>query len=90
MSQIDHLESYLALLTIRRSAARRNVMVVGTLFAACALLGVAADAFWQPGGHALFLGTVLTILLALSLATVWARYEALNAILDLADELNSR
>ncbi len=87
MLSTDRLEQYVPLLAIRRSAARRNALVVGALLVASLLAGFALNAVADPISRSTVLETALTIFLALVFAAAWSRYEAINAVADLAEEL---
>ncbi len=90
MFPTDRLVQYVPLLAIRRSAARRNALVIGALLAASLLAGFALNAIVEPNSRPAFLETALTIVLALAFAAAWSRYEAINAVADLVEELSAK
>jgi hypothetical protein len=85
----DRLDHYVPLLAIRRSAARRDTFIIGALLAASLLVGTALNGITEPSSRSTFLETALTIVLALSFAAAWSRYEAIKAVADLAEELRA-
>lgn len=89
MFPTDRLDQYVPLLAIRRSAARRNALVVGALLVASLLAGFVLNAIAESNSRSTFLETAMTIFLALIFAAAWSRYEAINAVADLVEELSA-
>ncbi len=89
MLTTDRLDRYVTLLAIRRSAAKRNALIIGALLLVSVLIGVALNVVTEPNGRSLFLETALTIMLGLGFVAAWSRYEAIEAIVELANELQA-
>jgi RsiW-degrading membrane proteinase PrsW (M82 family) len=87
MSPLEYLQQYLILLRIRRSAARRAVVITGAVFFISVVTGLVWNLVVEPNGRSLFLSIVLIMGLSLGFASAWSRLDALQEIVGLADEL---
>lgn len=87
MHTAELVDQYAALVAIRRSAARRNAIIMALCLGASFLIGIVLDAALPSNERAAWLGIALSIVLALAFAAMWSRYEALDAVIGLAEEL---
>jgi hypothetical protein len=89
MSSIEYLQQYLTLLRIRQSAARRNVMLTGAVFAASIVAGMVWNLVVEPNDRSLFLGIAILVVVGQGFASAWSRLDTLKEIVGLADELRA-
>jgi hypothetical protein len=89
MSAIEYLQHYLTLLRIRQSAARRDVVITGAVFAASIVAGLVWNLSAEPNNRSLFLSIVLIVGLGLGFVSAWSRFGLMKEIVGLADELRA-
>ena len=79
------LENYLALLSIRRVAARRNSFILGGIFFLSLSATIALGMLERISGRSLYLVVTMVLLLGLGYLTTWAKLEILSGSIALID-----
>jgi hypothetical protein len=81
------LENYLALLTIRRTAARRKGFILGSIFFLSLMATFALGTLDRISGRSLILVTTMLVLLGFGYLTSWVKLEILGGSIELIDNL---
>lgn len=79
------IENYLALLTIRRVAARRNSLILGSVFFLSLIATIALGMLERISGRSLYLVVTMVLLLGLGYLTTWVKLEILSGSIELID-----
>jgi len=83
----NRLENYLALLTIRRTAGRRDTTILGGTFAVSLIVTFALGMLNQLSGRSLYLVTALVVIFGLAYLSVWVKFQIINGSIELIDNL---
>ncbi len=87
MENVNRLDSYLALLEIRKKAYYRNVIWVGGLFILAILSTTGTLLLTEWNSRSIWLMSVFDILITMSFLMTWARYEITNKNIELLKNL---
>jgi len=83
----NRLENYLALLTIRRTAGRRDTTILGGTFAVSFIATIALGMLNQISGRSLYLVTAIVVIFGLAYLTAWVKFQIINGLIELIDNL---
>ena len=83
----NRLENYLALLTIRRAAGRRDTTILGGTFAVSFIATVALGMVDQLSGRSVYLVTALVFVFGLSYLTAWVKLQIIDGAIEFIDSL---
>jgi hypothetical protein len=83
----NRLENYLTLLTIRRTAGRRDTTILGGTFAVSFTATIALGMLNQLSGRSLYLVTALIVILGLAFLTAWVKFQIINGSIELINNL---
>jgi 4-hydroxybenzoate polyprenyltransferase len=83
----NRLENYLALLSIRRKAGRRDTTILGGTFAVSFIATIALGMLNPLSGRSLYLVTALVVIFGLAYLTAWVKFQIINGSIELIDNL---
>lgn len=83
----NRLDNYLALLTIRRTAGRRDTSILGGTFAVSFIVMIALGMLNQLSGRSLYLVTALVVIFGLAYLMAWVKFQIIKGSIDLIDNL---
>ena len=83
--RISHIESYSALLHIRRTARRRDVLIVGGMFLVFSLGTFALGLLGGMSGRSVYVVSAMLIVFGVAFVAAWVRLEIAKALIEFAD-----
>lgn len=83
----NRLENYLALLTIRRAAGRRDTIIIGGIFLISFMSMIALGMIDRLTGRSLYLVTAMVVCFGLGYLTTWVKLEIIKGSIELIDNL---
>lgn len=83
----NKLENYLALLSIRRAAGRRDTTIIGGVFIVSFIVTIAFGMLDRLSGRSLYLVTALVVVFGFAYLTAWVRLQIINGSIELIDNL---
>lgn len=83
----NQLENYLALLKIRRGAARRDTIIIGGIFYLSFVSTIALGMLDRLYGRSSYFVTGIVVVLGLGYLTTWVKLEILKKSIELIDNL---
>ncbi len=89
MLSTEYLEHYGSLLRTRLAAARRNALLAGTMFAIAILAALWLNLSTEPSSRSAFLNLTVLVLLGLGSVSTWSRWETIQEIVQLTEELHA-
>jgi hypothetical protein len=81
----NELENYLALLTIRRAAGRRDVVILGGIFFVAFLSMIVLGMLDQLNGRALYLVAAMVVTFGFGYLTTWVKLEITKGLTEQLD-----
>ena len=87
MISSEHCQQYATLLKIRQAAARRDSIILGTIWGIGVVTAFVYNFFSKLNSQSVFLGAVLLILLGFGFVLQLARLEMLRQMLEMVDFL---
>jgi hypothetical protein len=87
MENANRLDSYLALLEVRKRANRRNVFIAGGLFLIAILSTTGTLLFTDWNERSIWLMGVFAVLFSINFVMTWAKYEITNEKIELVKNL---
>ena len=83
----NKLENYLALLTIRRAAGRRDTIFMGGIFIIFFIATIALGMLDRLSGRSLYFVTAMVVVFGFNYLTSWVRFEIIKGSIELIDNL---
>ena len=83
----NNLESYRALLIIRRDAKRRDTLVTGGIFLLSFIALIALGMLGRLTGISVYLVTALVVCFGLGYLTTWVKLEVIKGCIEMIDNL---
>jgi hypothetical protein len=83
----NKLENYIALLTIRRAARRRDTVVTGGIFLISFISMIALGMLDRLTGRSLYLVTAMVVCFGCGYLTTWVKLEIIKGSIELIDNL---
>lgn len=81
------LENYLALLTIRRAAGRRDTIFIGGIFIVSFIATIALGMFDRLSGRSLYFVTAMVVIFGFAYLTTWVKLQIINGSIELIENL---
>jgi hypothetical protein len=83
----NRLENYLALLTIRQTAGRRDTIVIGGVFAVLLIATIVFGLLDRINARSMYLVTTSIVTVGLAYLTVWVKFQIINSSIELINFL---
>lgn len=83
----NRLDNYLALLTIRHAAGRRDTTITGGLFAVFLIATIVFGLLDRINARSIYLVTALLVVLGLAYLTAWVKFQIISGSIELIDNL---